>query len=194
MMKNFIRGAGLLLLAMGSSAVMAVPITGNIAFYGTSTVAGEVVTFTGNSATVASVDGDFAAEGVVARGPLDPATALNTAVFNPLDYSTPFAGVSPLWTIGGFSFDLETIVVGPTGPGVDLALSGTGTLMRAGYDNTAYNWAYSGNSIGGGTLQVFSSASAPTPTQVPEPGSLALLGLGLVGFAVTGYKRRRTQA
>ncbi len=187
-MKNFIRGAGLLLLAMASSAVMAVPITGNIAFAGLSTVTGEVVNFTGNSAAVAYADGDFAAEGVVAL--TGPATALNTAVFNQLDYSSPFAGVTPLWTIGGFSFDLETITVGPTGPGVDLALSGTGTLMRAGYDNTTYNWAYSGNAIAG-TLQVFSSASAPT--SVPEPGSLALLGLGLVGFAATGYKRRRTQ-
>ncbi|VAX00039.1 hypothetical protein MNBD_GAMMA19-406, partial [hydrothermal vent metagenome] len=105
--------------------------------------------------------------------------------------SSPFSTVSPLWTIAGFSFDLETVTEGPTGPGVDLALSGTGTLMRAGYDNTTYNWAYSGNAIAG-TLQVFSSASAPT-TSVPEPGSLALLGLGLVGFAVTGYKRRRAQ-
>jgi len=184
-MKNFIRGAGLLLLAMGSSAVMAVPITGNIAFTGLSTVSGEVVTFNGNSATVALADGTFATEGVIAG---------NIATFNSLDYSDPFTAVTPLWTVGGFSFDLETVVVGPTGPGVDLALSGTGTLMRAGYDNTTYNWAYSGNSIGGGTLQVFSSASAPPLTSVPEPGSLALLGLGLVGFAVTGYKRRRTQA
>ncbi len=183
-MKNFIRGAGLLLLAMGSSAVMAAPITGDIAFTGLSTVSGEVVTFNGNSATVAYADGDFSATPVIAG---------DVAVFNSLDYSTPFSPVTPLWTIGGFSFDLETIVVGPTGPGVDLALSGTGTLMKAGYDNTAYNWAYSGNDIGGGTLQVFSSSAAP-PTSVPEPGSLALLGLGLIGFAATSYKRRRAKA
>jgi len=182
MMKNFIRGAGLLLLAMGSSAVMAVPITGNIAFTGLATVAGTTLTFNGNSATVALADGNFADQGV-AMG--------NTAVFNSFDYSSPFSTVSPLWTIAGFSFDLETVTEGPTGPGVDLALSGTGTLMRTGYDNTTYNWAYSGNEIAG-TLQVFSSASAPT--SVPEPGSLALLGLGLVGFAARGYGRRRVQA
>jgi len=139
-MKNFIRGAGLLLLAIGSSAVMAVPISGNIAFTGLSTVAGTTLTFNGNSAAVAYADGDFAAEGVVALA--GPATALNTAVFNSFDYSSPFSTVSPLWTIAGFSFDLETVTEGPTGPGVDLALSGTGTLMRAGYDNTTYNWAY----------------------------------------------------
>ncbi len=190
-MKKFIRGAGLLLLAMGSSAVMAVPITGNIAFTGLSTDDGTTLTFTGSSATVTYVDGSFAAEGVIAVDPV-AGTAGDIATFTSFDYTTnPFTAISPLWTVGGFSFNLETVVIGASGPGVDLALSGTGTLMRAGYDNTAYNWAYSGNDIGGGVLQVFSSASAPV--SVPEPGSLALLGLGLVGFAVTGYKRRRAQ-
>jgi len=187
-MKNFIRGAGLLLLAMGSSVVMAVPITGDITFVGLSNTTGTTVSFTDffgnpNSALVGTADGDFAAEGVASG---------DTAVFNTLDYSSPFSPVTPLWQIGGFSFDLQTIEVGPTGPGVDLALAGTGILMNAGYNNTAYNWAYSGNSIGGGPMLVFSAASAPTT--VPEPGSLALLGLGLVGFAVRGYGRRRTQA
>jgi len=181
-MKNLIVGASLLLLGVGSSAVMAVPISGNIAFYGTSTVTGTTLTFNGNSAIVGLADGNFADEGI---------TVGNTATFNSFDYSTPFSTVSPLWTIGGFSFDLETITLGPTGPGVDLALAGTGTLMNAAYDNTAYNWAYSGNAVAG-TIQVFSSASVPV--SVPEPGSLALLGLGLVGFAVTSYRRRRTQA
>ena len=181
-MKNFIRSASLLLLTMGSSVVMAVPITGNIAFTGLSTVAGEVVTFNGNSATVAYADGDFAAEGVVAS---------DIATFNTLDFSFPFVGISPLWTIGGFAFDLETIEVGPTGASVDLALSGTGTLVHAGYDNTVYSWAYSGNSFAG-ALQVFSAASSAPAMPVPGPGSFALLGLSLVGFAAAGYVRRRT--
>jgi len=180
-MNNFIRAASLFLLAIGSSAAMAVPIiTGNIAFFGTSTVTGTTVNFTGNSAMVAYADGDFAAEGVVGGFPGSMAT------FSSLDYSTPFSSVSSLWAVGGFSFDLQTIEIGPTGPGVSLALSGTGTLTHAGYYDTAYSWAYSGNAIGG-TLQVFSAASS----SIPEPGSLALLGLGLIGFAVRGYGRRR---
>lgn len=181
-MKSFMRGASLLLLAISSSVVIAIPITGNIAFTGLATVTGTTLTFNSTTTTtVAFVDGNFADEGV---------SSGDIVAFNSFDYSSPFSVVSPLWTIAGFSFDLETVTVGPTGSGVDLALSGTGTLMNAGYDNTVYNWAYGGNAIVG-TLQVFSSASAPTA--VPEPGSLTLLGLGLVGFAVTGYRRRHTQ-
>jgi len=188
-MKNFIRGAGLLLLAMGSSAVMAVPITGNITFVGNSTVTGTIVSFTDffnnpNSAMVGNADGDFAAEGIGTG---------NTAIFNTLDYSSPFSPVTPLWTIGGFTFDLlaVTATVAPP-PGAALLLSGSGVLMNAsgGYTNTLYRWEYSGTESS--SRLVFSAASGPT--SIPEPGSLALLGLGLVGFAVTGYKRRRTQA
>ncbi len=182
MMKSFITGASLLLLSIGSSAVMAVPITGDISFAGTSFVTGTTLNFN-NPILVITADGTFADEGI-ALG--------STATFNPLDYSSPFAGVTPLWTIGGFSFDLETVEVGPTGTNLPLTLSGTGTLMNASYDNTLYNWAYSGNGNNINSTLTFSAFSAPTP--VPEPGSLALLGLGLVGFAVTGYKRRRTQS
>lgn len=188
-MKSFIRGAGLLLLAMGSSAVMAVPITGDITFVGNSTITGTTVSFTDfannpNSAMVGNADGDFAAESIVSG---------DTAIFNTLDYSTPFSPVTPLWTIGGFTFDLLTVIatVAPP-PGAGLLLSGTGMLMNAagGYTNTRYTWEYSGTDTGKTSL-VFSAAS--NPVAVPEPGSLALLGLGLVGFAVTGYKRRRAQ-
>jgi len=182
-MKNFIRGAGLLLLAMGSSAVMAVPITGVIAFSGTATDDGSSLTFNNVIVGIAGATGTFAAEGVAFPDPV---------AFTDFNY-TPgsFAPVTPLWAVGGFTFDLATVTIEAQTPGF-LSLSGTGTLMNAGYDDTAYEWTYSSNPLGNTSFEFFSAASSPTP--VPEPGSLALLGLGLVGFAVTGYKRRRTQA
>ncbi len=184
-MKNFIRGAGLLLLAMGSSAVMAVPITGVISFSGTATDNGSALTFNNVIVGVAGATGTFAAESV---GFPDP------VAFTDFDY-TPgsFVPVNPLWAVGGFTFDLATVTIISQTPGF-LSLSGSGTLMHVNYDNTAYDWTYSSNPLGNTSFEFFSAASAPEISSIPEPGSLALLGLGLVGFAVTGYKRRRTQA
>jgi len=183
-MKNFIRGAGLLLLAMGSSAVMAVPITGVIAFSGTATDNGSALTFNNVIVGVAGATGTFAAEGVAFPAPV---------AFTDFNY-TPgaFTPVNPLWAVGGFTFDLATVTITAQAPGF-LSLAGSGTLMHVGYDNTAYDWTYSSNPLGNTSFEFFSAASAPI-SSIPEPGSLALLGLGLVGFAVTGYKRRRTQA
>jgi hypothetical protein len=174
-MKSFIRVAGLLLLTIGSSAVMALPISGNITFLGTSNVAGTAINFT--SANVALVDGDYVAEGV-ATG--------NAVAFSSFDYAAnPFTTVAGLWAVGGFSFNLESITVGVPTAGVDLSLNGKGTLSHANYDDTVMYWEYSGNYFGNTTLQVFSSA-------VPEPSALALLGLGLIGFGFAGYGRKRT--
>ena len=180
-MKSISRVVSFFLLAIGASAAMALPISGNIAFYGISTVEDTTISF--NSANVAYVDGDFAADGVMVG---------DVVAFSSFDYAVdPFAGVPSLWSVGNFTFDLETITLGTPTAGVDLSMAGRGFLSHAaginddgmGYDRTEYYWEYSGNDIIG-NIQVFSSS-------VPEPGSLALLGLGLIGLGVAGYGRRR---
>ena len=179
-MKNLIKYLSVLLFAVGSSAAMALPISGNIGFFGTSNVVGTDLDIF--AAYVSLADGDYVTEGVTAT---TPSGLGDSVAFNAFDYAEdPFTGVTPLWSVGGFSFNLDTLTVGPTGGGVDLALSGRGTLKHANYDDTVVFWEYSGNYFGGSTFQTFSSS-------VPEPGSLALLGLGLIGFGIAGYGRRR---
>lgn len=98
--------------------------------------------------------------------------------FDPLSPSP----VDPLWTIGGFSFSLESVTIVDQGP-QDLVLSGAGTISGAGFDDTSGLWSLSADTAG--TLN-FSWSSTTVP--VMEPGMAGLLLLGLV---MLGLSRRR---
>ncbi len=116
-----------------------------------------------------------------------PASGL-PATFAPLTFSPPALPVSPLWSvIAGpttFTFDLETVSV-DFQDADELNLSGLGTLMATGFDDTPGSWTFSGNSSG--VIFTFSSAASPTP--VPEPMSLLLVSFGLGGLMAAGTRR-----
>ena len=92
-------------------------------------------------------------------------------------------------TVGGVTFDLTSItsVLQPANMNL-LAISGIGLLSMAGFTDTAGTFDFSAQSARG----TFSfSASNGGAQQVPEPSSLALLGVGLSAYAAAVGRRRR---
>ena len=96
-----------------------------------------------------------------------------------------FAGVIPafdLWSIGGFTFNMESTQVVFQND-YFLLLTGVGTISGNGFFETAGSWSLSANT--GGSLFNFSTGAA-----APEPGTIALLGLGALGM-LAGRRRRQ---
>jgi len=121
--------------------------------------------------------GTFAAGGVM---PTDLAT------FSDFEFSPfPIGGVTPLWTVGNYSFDLTSLIIDEQ-TADELTITGTGIISSTtpGEDDTPGVFIFTGNQLNGSFN--FSSLTA----NVPEPTSILLWG-GLA-MAVTTIRRRRS--
>jgi hypothetical protein len=175
---------GLSVLALSSTA-QAAAITGEIHFAGlwqplggsgTATATG--VDFGSGFQIVLVGTDDFAAV------PAGTGASFQNFTFAPFPGSVP---VVPLWSFsdGGvdYSFDLTAVNVAFQSA-TEIALRGSGILHATGFDDTAADWDFTGNS--GSVLFSFSADNV-----VPEPTTIGLLGLGLVGLAGAGTKKAR---
>ncbi|WP_224961954.1 PEP-CTERM sorting domain-containing protein [Geomonas subterranea] len=172
-------------LVMLTTSAWAIPITGTINFTGSGHA-------TPNAAAIINATGVFFGDSQVAgtNSGTYSAIAVGTPVvftgftFNPSSGLVPMESLWTLTSLGNtYSFDLNSINRGHQSK-YFLNLLGEGVLHATGFDPTPGNWYYS--SQDGATAFSAESSSAP----VPEPGTFALLGAGLLGLAVYGKRRR----
>lgn len=172
--------AGLALMVM-VAPVHAALIQGEISFAGGFKPTGGTlatatgIDFTNDSFTVTGADGDFA-------GTVGHTGSIYDFTFNPF----PPGGVTPLWTLDGFSFDLLTLTAVSQDDDL-LILRGQGVISHAGYDDTKASWILTGNTVTG------SNFSWSATTAVPETLTLTMFGLGLLGMGVVVRRRKMTR-
>lgn len=178
-------------LLFGSAAI-AVPITGNISFGGNGSPepAGTWYQATGvnfaNPWVVTANSGDYAS-----------VPFPTTATFTDIDWGAGSGAVNvalaqTVWTftVGLVTYTLEVGTVDNIDRGSaandNISVSGSGILTITGFDPTPGVWNFTGGFAG--TAQNLSFSSSPIRT--PEPGSLALLSLSLLGFGIASRRRK----
>ena len=175
-----------LLLATGLIAltcnVSAAQIEGGIRFGGaidTIDIVNNTVSVTDDEGIVTALAGSFVDEGIAVG---------DVGTYNSFSYS-PISGANPLWSIGGFDFELTNVTfIDESTPGF-LDLLGTGTVTHASYGDTLFKWSMSIDSVSLAGQRIFAFSS--TNLAIPEPGIMLLLATGLIGF---GFSRRASKA
>ena len=138
----------------------------------------------GSTVFAGGATGDFVPHIPAAVGEMIPAFISDFSI-------NPFAvgGIQPLLQVGGFEFALNTLSIDLQNDSF-LNLSGYGVISGNGFDATSGYWQYSSQSIG----FTFSAGVQSAAVPVPEQSSILLVGIGLLGLAIRGFKLRRAAA
>jgi hypothetical protein len=191
-MKSYLGTFAAVSLLLVAGAASAAPIQGDVTFFGAweaRAADGTTTVAIGDAAHIAFVGDAFVSQAIG-----DFAGAAGVPVLYTSFTFDPFAGpIAPLWTfeVGGvtYSFNLENITLGMQ-TSTQLTLTGTGTVYAAGFDDTEFNWTFSGDSTGA----LLSFSASGFNVSVPEPSVVGLLGLGLIAMGAVGVRRRGVAA